>query len=163
MKKMAVGGMLSCLLILAGCVHKLDEIRIAPQSPEFAMLIAGNASAFKDGVREKILRKYGPFCEIHVINIDALPGLDTAAYDVVVIMDTCLAGSRLNASLKSFLDTEANRKKTVLSMTAAKPDWRFRYQGVDAITSASVLTDQELFFARIDRQIRQILGHSAPE
>lgn len=160
MKKIGLWWMLGCLLVLAACVHKLDEIRIAPRTHLFTMLIAGDASAFKDAVREKIIQKYSAACEIHVVNIDALPGMDATTYDVVVIMDTCLAWSKFNPSLKSFLDKEINREKTVLSMTVGNPDWQFRYQGVDAITSASVLADQELFFSRIDRQIQQILGPS---
>lgn len=159
MKNSAV---LSCalagFLLFVSCTHKLDEIRIVPQAHEFTMLIAGDASAFKDGVRDKIIQKYGAFCEIHVVNIEDLPRLDAKPYDVVVIMDTCLAWSGFNSSLKSFLDKDANRVKTVLSMTAGNPDWQFQYKGVDAITSASVLTNQERFFSRIDLGIQQVLN-----
>lgn len=145
------------LFMLVSCSHKLKEVKFVPQIKENTILIAGDSSDFKDIVRNKIIEKYRPTCEIHVINIKDLSKVDAKLYDVVLIMDTCMAWSGFNPSLKSFLDNDDYLAKTVLSMTAADPDWTYSYKGVDAITSASRVETQETFFAQIDKEIIKIL------
>lgn len=147
-----------CMFVISSCSHKLDEIRVVPQGHKYSMLIAGDSSEFKDSVRDKIIEKYRGECAIHVVNINALSKEDAQSYDVVLIMDTCMAWSGFNPALKSFLNHDENLGKTVLSMTAGDPDWQYSYKGVDAITSASVIDNQDRFFSRIDDQIQRILN-----
>jgi hypothetical protein len=159
MKKfLSMAGAILCLAISDSCTHKLHEIHSVAQQHRIAMLIAGDSSDFKDVVRQMIIDKYRPTCSIEVVNISRINNLDAGAYDVVVIMDTCMAWSGFNTSLKAFLDPEKNRKKTVLAMTAGNQDWQYSYQGVDAITSASVIDKTENYFARIDTKIQTVLS-----
>jgi hypothetical protein len=159
MKKfLSMASVVLCLVMSDSCAHKLDEIHIVSQQQRIAMLIAGDSSEFKDDVRQMIIDKYRTDCAIEVVNISRINTLDAGVFDVVVIMDTCMAWSGFNTSLKSFLNTEKNRKKTVLAMTAGNPDWQYSYQGVDAITSASVIDNKENYFARIDTKIQAILS-----
>lgn len=152
---------LACLVLVSSCAHKVDEIRLVPQQHRYSMMIACDSSKFKDSVREKIIEKYRNSCAIHVVNIKALSKEDTAPYDVVLIMDTCMAWSGFNPSLKTYLSDWNKRDKTVLSMTAGNPDWTFSYNGVDAITSASVVENQDLFFSKIDDEIQRILNEKS--
>lgn len=160
MKNSAAGAI--CLIIavffLSSCSTHLKEINVVSEKPGFTMLIAGDSSAFKDKVRERIIEKYKQSCTIHVVNISDLKEKTAEAYDVVLIMDTCIAWSGFNPSLKSFMDRDENRKKTVLSMTAGDPGWTYSYKGVDAITSASRVTNEDDFFSRIDKDIERILA-----
>ena len=159
MKKLLLPGFLAfALLLSASCTHKLKEVKFVPQIKEYTMLIAGDSSTFKDSVRDRIIEKYRPTCEIHVINIKDLPNVDASLYDVVVIMDTCMAWSGFNPSFKTFLDKDGNKNKTVLSMTAGNPSWKYSYNNVDAITSASRVDKQDSFFVRIDDGIQEIMS-----
>jgi len=45
-------------------------------------------------------------------------------------------------------------------MTAGDPDWTYSYQGVDAITSASVVEKEDVKFEEIVQQIDQLLNAS---
>jgi hypothetical protein len=149
-----------CFILVTSCSHKLDEIHMVPQQHRYSMVIAGDSSEFKDSVRQMVIDKYRSSCSIDVVNISQMKTLNGASYDVVVIMDTCMAWSGFNPSLKSFLDSIQNREKTVLSMTAGDPEWTYSYQGVDAITSASLIENQASFFARIDAKIESILSEN---
>lgn len=159
MKKIPLSAcVLIVLALCVSCTQKLREVTFVPQIKEYTMLIAGDSSEFKDSVRDKLIEKYRATCEIQVINISELKGVDSDLYDVVVIMDTCMAWSEFNPSLKAFLDNEKNRSKTVLSMTAGNPDWKFTYKDVDAITSASRAVNREFFFYQIDEGIQKVLN-----
>ena len=78
-------------------------------------------------------------------------------YDAVLIMDTCLAWSHFNNSVKDFLDKSENQN-VVFFMTADDPDWTFTYNGVDAITSASEKANQVPMIDRLSAAIDGILG-----
>ncbi|MFA6013192.1 MAG: hypothetical protein WC799_24600 [Desulfobacteraceae bacterium] len=148
-----------CMIFFLGaCSTHLKEINIVSEKPGPTILIAGDSSSFKDKVRERIIEKYKPTCTIHVVNVADLKEKTADSYDVVLIMDTCMAWSSFNPSLKAFMDSEENRKKTVLSMTAGDPDWTYSYKGVDAITSASRVAKEDDFFNRIDKDIERVLA-----
>lgn len=146
------------VFFLGACSTHLKEINVVSEKAGHTMLIAGDSSSFKDKIRERIIEKYKPTCTIHVVNVDDLKEKTADSYDVVLIMDTCMAWSGFNPSLKAFMDREENRKKTVLSMTAGDPGWVYSYKGVDAITSASRVAKEDDFFNRIDKDIERVLA-----
>jgi hypothetical protein len=76
---------------------------------------------------------------------------------VVLILDTCLAWSGFNPSVNTFLENNKSKDNVVLFMTAGDPDWTYSYQGVDAITSASVVENEDVKFEEITQQINQLL------
>ncbi len=90
------------------------------------------------------------------MNIDKPRQVNTAEYDVVVIMDTCLAWSRLNPSTEGFLDRIDDRHKVVVLMTADDPDWEFTYLGVDALTAAPKPDDEKQICERLRTDIDRI-------
>ncbi len=149
-----------CLLLVlaAGCTRNLKEERFTRADARYNMLIAGDASEFKDRLRQRLIDHYRPGCNIDVVNIETLRRIDDARYSVVVIMDTCLAWSHFNPSIKSFLDRVADRGKVVILMTADDKDWAFSYQGVDAMTAASNPENEDLVFERLRNEIDRVTG-----
>jgi len=152
-----LGVMLASLVLFLSCAPRLHEFHIVPPSPSFHMLIAADTSPFKDRIREDLIAAYRYTGAIHVIDIRDLSRIDTAPYDVVVLLDTCLAWSGFNFSVKTFLDNPGNRARTVLAMTAGDPDWQYQYQGVDAVTAASRPAGRAQFLARIKAGIEAVL------
>lgn len=144
-------------VVMSSCSGKVAETAFVSDTAVKTILIAGDASAFKDAIRNRIIDAYRPVATIRVVNVGDLKTADVGSVDAVVIMDTCLAGTGLNPSMKSFMASAENRKKTVLFMTAGDPDWTYRYQEVDAITSASEIEQQERVFTRIAAELDRIL------
>lgn len=147
-----------CLMLcVAGCTRHLKETRFEQAGARAALLIAGDASEFKDGIRRAIIDRYRATCNIDIININRLPETNANDYDAILIMDTCLAWSNFNRSVKAFLDKSQNRN-VVFFMTVDDPDWTFTYNGVDAITSASEKENQDVMIRRLIAAIDDILG-----
>lgn len=146
-----------CLSLgVAACTRNLKETKLDQPGALTSLLIAGDASEFKDNIRKAIVDRYRATCNIDIINIDRLPKIRGNDYDAVLIMDTCLAWSNFNRSVKAFLDKAQNRN-VVFFMTADDPDWTFTYNGVDAITSASEKENLDVMIRRLSGAIDDIL------
>jgi hypothetical protein len=127
------------------------------QGSAYKIVIASDQSDFKDAIRGMLVEKYKKSSSIEIVNIEDLEKIDEKNYDVVVILDTCMAWSRFNPSLKSFIDRK-KEKNTVLFISAGDPDWKYSYKGVDAITSASEMELKDDIYKRIVEQINKIIG-----
>ena len=149
--------MLCVLMFVAGCTQPVKEAKFVTAQPRFSLLIASDASDFKDRIRERIIAHYRPYGNIAVINIADLSDSATADFDAVLVMDTCLGWSRFNPSIKTFLDQQPKPEKVVLLMTADTDDWSFRYQDVDAITAASAVENEMSLFLTLKSRLDQIL------
>jgi hypothetical protein len=57
-------------------------------------------------------------------------------YDVVLLIDKCKMGMRMNSTTKK-LTAELDQKKLVVFITAGDADWKYSDNGIDAVTSAS--------------------------
>ena len=124
------------------------------------MIIASDSSAFKDSIRNRIIQQYQDEGSIDVVNIKRLKEVNPLDYDVVLIIDTCLAWSGFNPSLNTFLEDNQTKDNVVVFMTAGDPDWTYSYKGVDAITSASVVENVEVKVKDILQQIDHILAEN---
>ncbi len=60
--------------------------------------------------------------------------------------------------MKSFLDRLEDNNNVVLFMTAGNPDYEYSYGGVDAITSASRIANEEEIFTELSEEIDRIIG-----
>jgi hypothetical protein len=146
------------LVVMAACTQSIKETRLTTTDPQFNMLIAGDASAFKDTLRARIIGHYQGQSDIDVINIKKLKQVRLSDYDVVLIMDTTLAWTGFNPSLKAFLKNLPDTHKVVLFMTAGDPDWDFSFQDLDAITSASNIENEAAVFNEIVTHIDRIVA-----
>ena len=140
------------------CTRSVKETRLSHENPGYSMIIASDASEFKDSIRNRIVERYQDDSNIDVVNINRLNEINPLDYDVVLIIDTTVAWSGFNPRLKTFLENNEIKDNVVVFMTAADPDWTYSYQGVDAIPSASVVENEEVKFEEIIQQIDQILG-----
>ena len=145
-------------MLFPACAGKIREARFGPSQAIFKMLIAGDVSDFKDALRNQIVSKYRDSGAIQVVSIARLKEMDPMAYDVILIMDTCMAWSGFNPAMKAFLDRSAEHYKIVLFITAGDPDWKYRYKGMDAITSASETSQSAQVFGQITTRIDAILA-----
>ena len=153
--------LVGCLMAaITSCTHNLKEKQLAQPGATTNLLIAGDASEFKDNIRNAIISRYKSRCNIEIINIDKLPKAIATDYDAVLIMDTCLAWSHFNNSVKTFLDKSHNQN-VVFFMTVDDEDWSFTYNGVDAITSASEIENESSMTSKLTSAIDNILGFSS--
>lgn len=79
---------------------------------------------------------------------------------MILVMDDSEAWTLWNFSLKSFLKKTENCNNIVLFITAGDPDWKYRYKDLDAITSASIVGNEDRVFneltVKIDGMISKI-------
>ncbi|MFC1852975.1 hypothetical protein ACFL27_22480, partial [candidate division CSSED10-310 bacterium] len=125
------------IFFMSSCARHLQETHLKNSIAEQKFLIASNASPFKDALRHLIVNQVQAEFDVTIVNIPSLNQISAEDYTIVLIMDACKGWSRFNRTTKSFIDALHDKKKVILFMTAADPDWQFSYGEVDAITSAS--------------------------
>ncbi len=152
--------MLLVIVFLAGnpaCTRSLKQQKIVHPNAGRTLLIAGDTSEFKDSVRTAVIDNYRSSTNIDIIGIQQLAKTRADRYDAVLIMETCLAWSNFNPSVKAFLD-KLPVHNVVFFMTVDDEDWTFTYNGVDAITSASEKANREPMIRRLTAEIDAILA-----
>ncbi len=122
------------------------------------ILITGATSEFKRRVVEGIVGRYREDCQIEMLPLSRLKGINYDDYSAIIIMDQCQAWMAFNVSTLGLVRKIKNREKVILFITAGDPDWRYSYEGIDAITSASEEGKEaeviERISARIDSLVR---------
>jgi len=151
--------LLSMLVSLSACARSVPEVRHVVVNARFSLLIASDASVFKDAVRGRVFDHYKSSGNVEVVNIGSLKTRKAEDFDAVLIIDTCLGWSRFNPSMKAFLDGVQDPERVVLFMTVDDTEWDFTYQGVDAITAASTIEDE----ARVAAVLIQTLDYILPK
>ena len=146
------------LAFLASCTRNVKETQLTTENAKFNLLIAGDSSDFKDGIRDRIIARYRNNGNIDVVNIDKLENIKPEDYDVILIMDTCIGCEDFNWSMKSFLDRLEDYDNVVLLMTTGYSHYEYSYGGVDAITAASRIADEEEIFTELSAEIDRIIG-----
>lgn len=146
------------LAFLASCTRNVKETQFTTENVKFNLLVAGDSSDFKDRVRNRIIARYRKNGNIDVVNINKLKNIRPEDYDVILIMDTCIGCEDFNWSMKSFLDRLEDNNNVVLFMTAGNPHYEYSYGGVDAITSASRIANEEEIFTELSEEIDRIIG-----
>jgi hypothetical protein len=154
--------LLAMLVSLHACARSVPEVRHVVVNARFSLLIASDASGFKDAVRSRVFDYYTPSGNVEVVNIGSLKTRKAEDFDAVLIIDTCLGWSRFNPSMKAFLDGAQDPDRVVLFMTVDDTEWDFSYQGVDAITAASTIEDEARVAAVLIQKIDHILQARRP-
>jgi hypothetical protein len=147
------------LSLVTSCSRNIKETKITTENAKYNFIFASDSSEFKDNIRQKLITKYSTQANIDLVNIDKIKELKTKDYDVILIMDTCMGGTRLNESLNSFLKHIEDNKNIVLLLTSGDSDWKYSNKVIDAITSASKLEDEELIYLKILKKIDQIIAN----
>ena len=123
------------------------------------VLMAIQESQFKKAVILKVkefLQEDGYF--VKTISLKGLSGESTDNYQAIVIVNTCWAW-RLNGHVRKFLKNtpDDERKKIVLFTTADSKSWQPELTGVDAITSASRMSEAGRIADSIINKVRILL------
>jgi len=148
------------LAFLTSCTRNVKETQFTTENAKFNLLLAGDSSDFKDRVRNRIIARYRKNGNIDVVNINNLKDIRPEDYDVILIMDTCIGCEDFNWSMKSFLDRLEDNNNVVLLMTTGYSHYEYSYGGVDAITAASRIADEEEIFTRLSEEIDRIIGNA---
>ena len=141
-KMLSVGLFIVLKLSLLGCtLGTVDTIESGNRAAEQSrVLIATQNSDFKQAVIQAIrdtLEKNSSY--IKVIDVKRLPRESTDDYDAVILLNECMAG-RPDPRVESFIDDTAGKDKLVVLTTGRLDSWKPESPRVDAVSSASVMT-----------------------
>lgn len=141
------------LLLTASCTRNVKEMKLVNENAKFTLIIAGDSSEYKDAIREELISKYTETAGIEVMDIEYLDTISEESYDVILIMDTCMAWGAFNPTVNRYLESAGNKDNIVLFMTVGDPELEYSHEGVDAITSASVIEDKDAVIVKLSEKI----------
>ena len=123
------------------------------------VLVATQNSDFKQAVIQAIRdRLENNSNYIKVIDVKKLPYESLEGYDAVIILNTCMAG-RPDPRVESFIDDTTEKEKIVVLTTGRLDSWKPESPRVDAMSSASVMTQAatigQLLAEKVLKIIRQ--------
>lgn len=144
-------------LSIVGCTLPLKEQSFKTPQAQLKLLISGDASPYKDTLRSAIVENYRERANIQVTNIDRLGDISPDDFDAILIINTCLAWTHLNPTILSFMEKPAAAARVVWFMTVDDIDARYHHGGVDAITAASVVENQQGVTRRLIQEIDAIV------
>jgi hypothetical protein len=147
-------------LFTISCAKHIPEQHFGAENAKFDLIIGGVTSEFKDVIVTRLIDRYKDQGNIDLVDFDKLNQAQCGDYDVILVMDDSEAWLLWNFSLNSFLEKTENCNNIVLLITAGDPDWEYQYKDLDAITSASVVENEDSVFnevaAKIDNMISKI-------
>lgn len=140
-----------CCLAFFGCTLKaVDTMETGDKTAvKSKMLIATQKSRFKDEVVSEIKKALGDIVfYVKVLDVRLLPNESVDDYHAIVILNRCMAG-RPDPRVESFIDTVQDQKKVIVLTTGRLDSWKPESSEVDAMTSASTMSES----AQIGRSI----------
>lgn len=162
MKRHHCGTVITILLVALfstlACTHSLKEQALTTHQAQMDLLIAGDASEYKDMLRSAIINNYRDRANIRVVNIDKLGQTDAENFDAFLIINTCLAWTRFNPNVLAFIEKPGVKEKVVWFMTVDDTDEQYQHHGVDAITAASSVENHQEVSDQLIRKIDAILS-----
>ena len=128
-----------------------EEFSVNDPSSERRVLIATQGSAFKNAVVSGVVErlKQRPVF-VRVIDVGALSDVKDSEWDAIVVLHTIEYG-RAPPAAQAFVDRVADPRRVVVLSTSGAGD--FKIEGIDAISSASRMTDVA---ARVDELVARI-------
>lgn len=131
-----------------GLTDNSCQILIAP--------IKGKTSDFKNIIIDSLVQRYKDQYSIEILPLESMKSLADKPYHVIIVMDDCQAGMRMNRSFKKNVD-QLDTLKTILFITAGDKNWKYEYRGIEAVTSASELDRIDQVIGRLSQKIDQLL------
>ena len=150
--------LLGLVFVLTACSKNLRETTLENPDASYRLVIAGDSSDFKDSIRERLVNNYKDICHIDVINLDKLAEIDSRQYNAVLIMDTFMAWGGFNTEVKKFIDSQPDNSKIIVFFSAGDEEATYSYNGVDAITSASVPSEENAVVDELTQKIDLLLA-----
>ncbi len=122
------------------------------------VLIATQRSRFKGEVVSEIKKVLDDKVKyIKVVDVKWLPNESVDNYRAIVILNACMAG-RPDPRVESFIDIIQNKNKLVVLTTGRLDSWKPSSSEVDAITSASTMSDSAVVARTIADKVLAIMN-----
>lgn len=135
--------------------------RAGSTTNEQTVLLASRSSKFKKVLVEKLTRAVtAENMAVEIVGIENLKTYDAESYAGVVVISTCLAWG-VDPLVRKFVERHPGYKRIVLVITSdsgwlpQKTDF-----DVDAMTSASLLSDADVVSRSVMARLHQKLGHN---
>lgn len=149
-----------CFLTFFGCTLKtVDTIETGDKTAlKSKMLIATQNSQFKGEVLSEIKKALGENVSyIKVVDLKRLAKESVDQYSAIVILNSCMAG-RPDPRVESFIDDIPDKGKLVVLTTGRLNSWKPDSPEVDAITSASTMSETAAVARTIADKVRLIIN-----
>jgi len=149
-----------CFLTFFGCTLKtVDTIETGDKTAlKSKVLIATQNSQFKGEVLSEIKKALGEDVSyIKVVDVKRLPNESVDQYSAVVILNSCMAG-RPDPRVESFIDNIQDKNKLVVLTTGRLDSWKPESPEVDAITSASTMSETGVVARTIADKVMVIIN-----
>ena len=156
-----MGGGLLIVFFLAifGCTLKtVDTTEAGNQaSSKGKVLIATQKTEFKSMVVSEIKDKLGDnVFYVRVVDVKWLPNESYDDFNAIVILNRCMAG-RPDPRVESFVDNFPDKQKVVLLTTGRLDSWTPDSSEIDAMSSASTLSETTPIAQQIADKVLDII------
>ena len=124
---------------------------------ESSVLIVTQKTKFKQEVVSEV-RKALNQNSIHtkIVDVKNLRSQDTRDFSAIVIINRALAG-RPDPRVESYIDYEPQKNKIIILTTGILDAWKPDTEGVDAMTSASVISKSDKIAKTIVKKVLAIV------
>jgi hypothetical protein len=94
---------------------------------------------------------------IKVVDVKWLPNESVGDYSAIVIINRCMAG-RPDPRVESFIDNVQDKNKVIILTTGRMDSWRPDSSAVDAMTSASIMSETTQISQKISSKVLTIIN-----
>ena len=147
------------LLTFFGCTLKTVETTEAgnQKSLKGKVLIATQKSQFKRTVVSEIQDNLGDnVFYVRVVDVKWLPNESADDFNAIVILNRCMAG-RPDPRVESFVDAIPDKNKVILLTTGRRGSWKPDSSEVDAMSSASAMSETAPLARSISDKVLDII------
>ena len=122
------------------------------------MLISTQESKFKRTLVSEIKDTLGDkVYYLKVVDLKWLPNESMDDYSAIVILNRCMAG-RPDPRVESFIDNFQDNNKVIILTTGQLDSWRPDSSEVDAMTSASIMSETTRIAQTISSKVLTIIN-----
>jgi uncharacterized membrane protein len=149
-------------LVLWGCASPpVETTQSGPVAvSKKRVLIATQNSKFKQAVVSEIRNALNNNSfYIKVVDIKNLRYQGTREFSAVVIINRALAG-RPDPRVESYIDNEPQKNKIIILTTGILDAWKPDTEGVDAMTSASVISKSDKIAQKVVSKVLALVEHN---
>ena len=163
--KMMVRILVNCILMTGfltsfGCTLKtVDTTETGDKDARKTwVLIATQKSKFKRSVVSEIKDTLADnVYYIKVVDVKWLPNESVGDYSAIVLISRCMAG-RPDPRVESFIDNVQDKSKVIILTTGRMDSWRPDSAAVDAMTSASIMSETTQISQKISSKVLTIIN-----
>jgi hypothetical protein len=125
-----------------------------------SVLVASAGSPFKDALVKRLIERYCDRASFVVIDLRQLTNSDISQFEAVLVLEARKGWMMFNGRVRWFVRKVREPEKVILVLTSANHDFKWKRNGVDAITCASSASFLDPTLERISQQLDVLL---APE